>query len=785
MVHAFRRNRALTIAVVVTLSIGVGVSAAMFNLVDVLLFRPPAHVANPERLVEVPSARNFVRYRRLQRQAQSLELAAYTRFPVTIGRAPDVSMIRAECVSENYFRVLGVSPIVGRDFSGQITATDESRPVVLSTGLWKRLFGSAANVIGATLDLGGTGHTVIGIMPADFTGVGLEPVDIWLSLTHSPELCSVTGHSLLSSSIGGWLTTIGRVRDPFTIEQAAAEVTAADSRPLDEVAGVGSAVRPLASSRRARLAQDGRMSLWLAGGALLVLLIACANIAVLLALRAFERRLEIAVRIQLGATRRRVFLLLFVENLALALLCIGTAIIVGMWVDTALSAFFPTLPEARLNVRSLNIVAGFVVFAGVVGAIVPAVQIARSNASLLLRGGHQVIGGGSRIRNVLVVLQLAFAQVLLVGSGLFARSVHNLLTSAGYDIAPIIVATVEPERQGYAIPDTWSKINTFMERARSIRGVVSVGVSSDTLLNSGGSTVAVAIKSSLAPRDRLETHSMNAVTPDYFAALGTRIRRGRAFTAADNASANPVVIVDEGLASAEWPGQDPVGRCAYIGSHSDCTEIVGIAESRRSHFLSHVSEEFFVPAAQAAPYNLHTVPRTLFIRTAGAPVRDLVPAIVGVLHSVLPEVPKTNVRPLLDLADEGTKSWRLGARLFSLYGVAAAVMAAVGLYAALALMVRQRTTEIAVRMALGATPGAIMRLMFRQVGALLVSGCVLGVLLVLVSGRFIERLLFEVRPAQPAVLGWVTLLVCGVGALGAFLPAMRAAKLNPTHALRL
>lgn len=789
MVHAFRRSRALTAAVIVTLSVGVGVSAAMFNLVDVLLFRPPAHVTHPDRLVQVPSANNFVQYRRLQRQVQSLELAAYTRMPVTVGRGPDASVVRAECVSETYFRVLGVRPIVGRGFSEGIAPADGRPPVVLSNDLWKRLFRGATNVIGATLELGGSGHTVVGVAPAHFTGVRLEPVDVWLALTYSPEFCSFTGQNLLSSSNSAWLSTIGRVRDSFTLEQATAEVAATDTRPSAMLAAPETALRPLATSRRARLAQDGRMALWLAGGALLVLLIACANVAVLLALRASERRVEIAIRIQLGATRRRVFLLLFIENLALALLCIGTAVLIGMWVDTALRAFFPTLPGARINVRSLKIVAGFALFAGVAGGLIPAVQVSRSNASLLLRGGQQVIGGGFRTRNTLIVMQLALAQLLLVGSGLFLRSAHNLLTDAGYDIEPIIVATVELERQGYSIPDTWSKINTFMQRARSIPAVVSVGVSSDTLLNSGGMTVGVQIRSSLAPRDVsavTETSlakSMNAVTPDYFSTLGTRILRGRAFTAADDARAKPVVILDQGLAAAEWAGQDPLGRCAYIGSRKDCAEIVGIAESRRSAFLSHVRKEFFVPAAQAAPYNLHTVPRTLFVRT-DAPVRDVMPAIVAILQSVVPEVPKGNVRPLFELADEGTTSWRLGARLFSVYGVAAVVMAGVGLYAALGLMVRQRTTEIAVRMALGATPRAVLVLVIRHVGALVVSGCALGLLLILLIGPFIERLLFQVTPAEPAVLAWVTLLVCGVAALGALLPALRAARLNPAEALR-
>ena len=785
----FRSHRALTAAVILTLSTGVGVSAAMFNLVDVLLFRPPAHVTNADRLVEVPSARNFVRYRRLQRQVQSVDLAAHTRRTVTIGRAPDVAVMRAECVTGNYFQLLGVTPVVGRGFSDDVTSSDGSRPVVLSHGLWRRLFGGTPDALGASIELGGSRHTVVGVAPANFTGVQLEAVDLWLGLTYSSELCSFTGENLLASSSGAWLWTIGRIRDPFTIEQAAAEVAATETRPFATLDAPGTALRPLASSRRARLSKDGRMALWLAGGALLVLLIACANVAVLVALGAFERRLEIAVRIQLGATARRVFLLLFVENLALALLCIGSAVLIAMWVDTAIRGFFPTLPDARMNARSLQIVAGFALFAGLAGGIIPAVQIAHSNGALLLRGGQQVIAGGSRTRSALLVLQLALAQLLLVGSGLFVRSVNNLLNGAGYDIGQIIVATIELERQGYSIPDAWMKIDTFAERARSIPAVISVGASSDTLLNSGGMTVAVAIRSSLAPRDNPAlteanfAKSMNAVTPDYFTTLGTRILRGRAFTAADDASARPVVILDQGLAAAEWPGQDPLGRCAYIGTRPDCIEIVGISEPRRSALLSLVRKEFFVPAAQAAPFRLHTVPRTLFVRTS-APVHDVMPSIVSVLQSVVPEVPKGNVRPLLDLADEGTKSWRLGAMLFRLFGVAAAIMAGVGLYAALALMVRQRTAEIAVRMVLGATPRTVIGMVVRQVAALLASGWLFGTVLIFLMGRFIERLLFEVKPTEPSVLAGVTLLLCGVAALGSLLPALRAARLNPSSALR-
>jgi putative ABC transport system permease protein len=786
MVHPFRRNRALTAAVIVTISLGVGVSAAMFNLVDVLLFRPPAHVVDADRLVEVPSANNFVRHARLQRRVQSLDLAAYNRVSVAMGRDLDGSVLRAECVTGNYFSVLGVTPIVGPGFADQKSPSDGTPPVILSYGLWTRFFDRAPDVLTSSVELGGTRHTVVGVAPPDFTGVRLEPADLWLALAHSPDLCSPFGRSLLTSSSSAWLTTIGRIRNSFTLEQAAAETSASDTDAFGAVAAPEIALRPLASSRRARLTQDGRMALWLTGGALLVLLIACANVAVLLALRAWERRLEVAMRIQLGATALRVFRLFFLENLVFAVVCIGGAAVIALWVDRAIRAFFPVLTGAHLNGRSLAIIAAFALFAGLAGGIVPAVQIARSNASVLLRGGQQVIAGGSRTRTVLLVLQLALAHVLLVGTGLFTQSVNNLLTGAGYDIEQIIVATVELEKQGYAVSDAWSKIDTFVEQARSMPAVVSVGVSSDALLKSGGMTVGVGLRSSLRPNEYSatgQTQSMNAVTIDYFKTLGTRVLRGRSFVPGDDRNAPPVVMIDEGLARAAWPGQDPLGQCAYIGSRADCIEVVGITETRRSTFLSRERKEFFVPVAQAPAYGLHSAPRTLFIRTS-APVRNVMPALLSVLQSVIPEIPKSNVRPLLDLADADTKSWRLGAKLFGLFGVSAAIMVGVGIYAALALMVRQRTSELAVRMVLGATPGTVVRMIVRHVAILTASGWLLGAEMVLLAGRFFDGLLFGVKSTEPTITAEVACLLCAVAALGCLLPGIRAARLDPSAALR-
>ena len=784
MLHLFKRNRLLTVAMIVTLAIGVGVTAAMFHLVDVLLFRAPAHVADPQQLVNLHSATNYVQYDRLRDQVRSLDLAAYTRPTLTAGLGPDAVVIRGECVTRSYFQLLGTLPAVGHSFSTYGESSTAGQTVVLSYGLWQNKFAGDIGIVGRSMTLADRPHTIIGVAPRDFTGIELQPVDVWLALTQSPELCAFTGTNLLTSDKGAWLRTIGRIRSPFTFAQAEAEIGAIDARSVDSTGrGLSPAqLEPISGARRNRLSHESRVALWLAGGAVVVLLIACVNVGVFMALRAMDRRLEVAVRIQLGATAKRVFLLFFSENLVLSLLCIVGAVLVAIWIDSALRGFFFFLPDRALSARAFSILGGFALFAGLVSGLIPAMQLSRSNAAALLRGGQHIVYGRSRVRSVLLILQLALAQLLLVAGGLLVRSVQNLTNGAGYELDQVIVATVELERHGHAISDIWLKIDEFVRRARQIPTVSNVSTSSATLLGSGGSVVAVSIKPSLTPRDASMV-MINAVSADYFATLGTRILRGRAFTAADGANTKPVIIVDQGLANETWPGEDPIGRCAFVGSRQDCIEVVGISEPRRSGRLTAVRKEFFVPSAQAAPYNLHTVPRTLFIRT-GTSAREVIPSVVAVLQTVAPEVPASNVRPLLDLADQETRSWRLGAWAFQLFGALAAVMAGAGLYGALALAVRQRTAELAVRMVLGATVGVVLRIVARHVLVLLAAGWLAGTAAALLMARFLQNLLFEVAPTDLATHALVALLMCAMAFVGCLVPAIRAARLNPASALR-
>lgn len=790
MLRPLRQYRLLTLAFVLTLGAGVGITAAIFNAIDALLFRPPAHVTQPERIVRVRSARNYVQYQRLQTYVRSLDLAAYARATFTTGTDRELATLRGECVTPNYFDLIGTTPAAGRLLSNAMASSDASSAII-SDGLWTRMFGRDGDLSRLRLSLSGRNYNVIAVARRGFTGIDSEPVDVWLSLASSPEICTFTDRNLLGSDGGTWLRTIGRLRPTVTLAQAEAEFAAIGSLSIDRDQTLPSEpeILPLAASRRNRLSLEARTGLWSAGGALMVLLIACANVVVFMALRAMDRRAEVAIRLQLGATPARVFLLFLRENLVLTALCLASAIAVAVWMEGALRSFFP-LRLPGLSLAALGIVAGFTLFMGLVSTVIPAIQVARAQSASLLRTGTRAAQPGSRHRSLLLATQLALAQLLLVAGAAFLQSVDRLTNEAGYHLDDVVVATVELERSGYSTRETWKLIDRVMDRVRQEPAVSKVSVSSATLLGSGGMIVSVGISPvpvtpyELPPMGQGAQITMNAVSADYFATLGTRILRGRAFTGADDAQAKVVGIVDQGVARRFWGNEDPIGKCVFLATGQSCIEVVGVSESRRSGYLTWVQDEFFVPSTQAAlHHSLHQTPRTLFVRTE-TPMRDVIPLIASALERVAPESHPSKIRPLLELANEQTRSWRLGAATFYLYGILAALMAAAGLYGAIALAIRQRTGEIAIRMVLGATPLNVARMMLRNVATILVVGWVVGTALTLMFGRLMDHLLFEVTPGDPSILFKATGLMCAIAVAGCMIPVIRIVRLNPSSALR-
>jgi predicted permease len=784
-VRALVRHRAFNLVVVAILALGVGSTAAMVGVIDALMFRPPAHVEAPDRLVQVASANNYPQYEALARGSRTLVATAFTRRTLTLGRGDAARAIETQCVTATYFPVLGAQPIVGRAFFPVDDARGAPPTVVLGYGVWRREFAADPRVVGSAVTVAGIEHTVVGVAPPDFRGIEMAAVDAWILLEVSPAVCSLSGRNELQSSSGSWLTVLGRLERHVSLAQAETEVRALALHAIRDrlYSSAAQQLRPIAETRRGRASRDSRLALWLAAGAGLVLLIACANVAGLLSVRAIERRREIAIRLQLGASRGRVFLQLLAENAALAGACVVAAWIVAGAMGNLLRGFFPAvLHDSWFDGRTIGVLAVFGLGACVLAGAVPSAQTARRHAVGLWRSGSSLGQARSRFRNSLLVAQIAFALVLAVGAGLFARSVAAARTGLGYDLDRVIVATLDLDRAGIRRQAEKRLVfDRILQNVRQLPDVESAALTTASPLGSGQSSVVMPSGPPGGPASGAQTLTRHVLTvsPDYFATIGTRIIDGRSFTEADGSTMPGVAIVDAGLAREMWPGDRVIGQCKAFTPAGPCVEIVGVSEPRRIGSLARASGEIFYPLTPGSS----SVPQAVLVRTRGSAAGAL-PAVASAIRSASPNLPFVGARPLADLANVQARSWRLGALLFGLFGAVAVVLAAVGVYASLAFAVRQRTAEIGVRLALGAEPGEIARMVLRQGARLMAIGWLLGLVASLAFGRSIAGLLFGVVPTDPTAFAAASAIV-GVAALaGSLLPALRAANVDPVVALR-
>lgn len=769
------RHGAFAGFVIATLALGAGSATALVGLADVLLLRPPAHVADPERLVRVTGAPNYVLYREVARRGSTLDAAAVSSRTLTFGRDDAAHPVKVECVTDGYFGILGVRPFAGRTFTEGAIAGSE--PVtVISYALWKRDFGGRADAVGALSNIAGRPHRVVGVAPPDFRGLRFERVDAWVRMTAASDLCSFTGRDLLHDRSSAWLTTIARLRPGVPLADAERDVRGLS---LHEIRRAGSApmsreLAPAVSSGAP--IRDELIAICLAAGAVLMLVIVCANVGGLLSVRALQRRREVALRAQLGASRARIFLLLFAENLMLT-----GASVVGAWgvatlLTSALSAFFPPLArDTWFDPRSLVALGAFTLGAGVVAGIVPAIQAARAPTGKHWRVGHGVGAGRARLRSVLIVSQVALALILVACAGLFVRSLGLVKSDLGYDLESVVMAPLDFQQAGVqAGPEAFDEI---LARVRALPGVEAASLTARTP-DATGQKIIVEARPMDAPRDAL-AQMAHDVSPDYFRTLGTRIVEGRPFTADDRMGAPAVMIVDANLATELWPGEAVVGRCKSLHRFLPCATVVGVSQPRRFGSVTRRDGEVFRPLAQRPG----STPQAILVRSTGK-ADDIVPDVATAIRRVVPVVPFADVRPLGDLVDESARVWRLGSTLFGLFAALAVVLAALGLYASLALAVRQRTPEIGVRMALGANPASVARLVLGQGIKLVAVGWLIGMAAAVAAADLIRSLLFGVQPNDPATLTVASLVIVLAGLAGAAVPALRAAHLDPVIALR-
>ncbi|MDQ6830323.1 MAG: ABC transporter permease [Gemmatimonadota bacterium] len=811
--RGLRRTPAFAAAAIACLAIGIGANATMFGVVDALLFRPPAHVRDAKSVYNFKITRtlpgigqntqlemtypDYLDFR--EHTASFASIAAYAEQELTLGRGADAQQLRAHMVSASFLPLLGVQPAAGRFFTADEDKVGNAQVVVLDYGFWQRRFAGERSAIGSQIRLANEMYTVIGVTPKGFTGVGLAASDVWLPLAAAASN-NIMGPEFLTSRGFFFLSAVARVKAGVTLAQASGDATrahragraeSAQGRREDPNASVslGSIVGVGADDERSTA--DLKVTISLAAVAAVVLLIACANVANLLLTRALRRQREIAIRLALGVSRARLVRQLVTESVILAVTGGVAGMLVAHWGGGVIRRFL--LPgiaalDAPLDARVLLFTLAATVVTGLLCGLAPAIQGSRPDlTSSLKAGAREGTFARSRLRSALIAGQVALTLVLLVGAGLFVRSLQNVRGSdLGFDVDKLVLASVDLGGAGYTKEQSTQFYNRAQERIAALPGVASVSQVVSVPFQS-----MIAVMLFIPGRDSLPRSMsnplMNPVTSEYFQTTGTRLVRGRAFTAAEQATSANVVVVNEALAKLYWPGENPLGTCLKIGqgrkANRDslpCSEIIGIARNATSQELREKPvPQYYVPMPNQPRWGM----RSLFVRAKGDPALQ-VATIRKTLQELGSDLPYASVRPMSELLDPQVRPWRLGAMMFGIFGSVALVLAIVGLYGVLAYTVAQRTQEIGVRIALGAQRGDVVRLVVGEGVRVAVIGVAVGAIAALGAGRAIRALLFDVSATDPLIFTLTALALVTVAAGASYLPARRAAKVDPAVALR-
>lgn len=805
--RGLRRAPGFTLAVVLTLGLGIGVNAAMFSLLNRIFLQPPAGVAAPgdvrrfyvelgnnarEGRLVWPSI-EFPQYRALRAAVDSsITLGLFTPADSTALRVGDRRIpVRMSEVSSGYFAVLGVHAAVGRLIAPDEDAPETPSPVVvLSDAFWRREFGGDRGVLGRRVIIDRHPVTIIGVTPPDFTGVDIDAVDAWLPLSMHEAQGGMFGVPWYQS-FGGGLHLLARPRTPAEEARFLSVATAA-IRPVQIrglvydpaisvlsgpiIAGLG----PSTTSPQVLVATR------IAGVSLLVLIIAAANVTNLLLLRATRRRREIALRRALGVSRRRLLEQLTVESLMLAAAGGLVASVFTVWAGAALRRL--VLPGVHwsggaVDTRTVAFVAAISVALGLVTGLIPAFQAMKPDLVESLKAGmRDAAYRGSKLRGALLALQAALCVVLLVGAGLFIQSVDNVRSiGIGYDTRNRIFARPLFEDPRAHRQEIRTAIPDAAQRLRGIDGVVAVAYASVSPLQ-GASYYSLF----LPGRDSLPRlpgdygPAITSVSPSFFLATGRQVIAGRDFTDADRPGSAEVTIVSASLARLYWPGESAIGKCIMLMKRDRCFTVVGVvADAHVRGLIEPLSTQLFVSIAQMqdTPAELAILTRpgreTAVARMAEQIVKPLVSEMVGF-----------RVRTFESTLDGELRPWRLGATLFTALGVLALVVAAIGVYSVVAYGVSQRVNEMGVRIALGAESRDILDLVLADGLRGVAVGIAAGVGVALLLGRFVSSLLFGVLPNDPSTLIATVVILCVVAAVACLIPGWRATRVDPVAALR-
>ena len=810
--RGLRLKPGFAVGVIATLGLGIGANAAMFSIVDRLLFRPPAYVNAPDRAARFYFSRTFRGKENIQSytgyrpyldlRENTASFDAMTPFYVNktaIGLGEATKEMNVAISGADLWRMFDVKPAIGRFFtSAEDTPPDGTPVAVISYGFWQTQFAGRNDALGEKIDIGPQKYTIIGVAPKDFTGFSPEQVIAFIPI--SPQMAAGgwgTGgkQKWYATYNMTWLEVFARRKPNVTREAAEADLTRAyqlsykkslvdnpGRQPFD-ITRPRAIVGPILRNAGPNKSSDAKVATWLAGVTAIVLLIACANVANLLLARALRRRREIALRVALGISRSRLLMQLVTESLVLALFGGLAGLAVAQWGGGVMRAVLLgdmlTAGSAIVDMRLIAAVAILATVAGLLSGFAPAFTAVRADVATALKAGsREGVMQRSRLRRVLLVAQAALSVVLLVGAGLFVRSLMNVRNvRLGYDADRI--AWVDLNMRGVKL-DTVQNTQLRDQLLATSRSLPGVDNASRALTVPFWMTWDLDLfVAGIDSVSKLGEFTLQAGNPEFFSTMGTRIVRGRGFSATDTKNAPLVMVVGESMAKKLWPNEDALGKCVRVNADTmPCTTVVGIAEDVRRGSISETEMHYYLPIAQ-----FHPQEGGVFVRTRG-PAESQVEAVRRSLQKLMPGASYVTVTPMSEIMAPVVRSWRLGAIMFAIFGALALVLAAIGLYSVIAYNVTQRTHEMGVRVALGAQVRDVVSLIVREGLRVVLPGVLLGSLIALAAGKWVAPLLFEVSPKDPPVLIAVVVTLTVTAIVASLAPALRAARVDPNEALR-
>jgi predicted permease len=809
-----RKSPGFTFVAVLSLALGIGANTAIFTIINAV-FLHPLPVEEPARLAEMftrdtltvdanvnfqltpTSLPNYEDYRDQNTVFSGLAVVTFP-IPLNWGGQAEPQQLNASLVSGNFFDVLGVKPYRGRTFIPDGDKKIGGNPeVVLSYSLWTRRFGSDDKFVGQTISLNGTPYTVVGITPPSFKGIVSlgRPDVLWIPITMRDYVLTGQLKDLENNRRFRWTSIVGRLKPQVGIveAQAAMKTIAAGLEKEYPRDNKGRTVELYALNESA-LGINQRKQFSLAGGVLmgvvgLVLLIACVNLANLLLAQSAKREKELSIRAAMGAGRWRLVRQLLTESTVLSLMGGLAGLLVAYWGRNVLWSFRPPfLIDGSINLSFDARVLGFTVLismmTGMLFGIIPAIKASGTDVNEVLKTGGR--GGAlgwthNRLRGLLVISEIALALVALVGSGLFLRSMQNAQQfNPGFESHNMFQMLFDLGALRYDENHGQQFFRDVVERAKTVPGVANASVSANGVFGGGISATVFREGEQTDPNNRGTLVNLDEVTPGHFETMRIPLLGGRDFTDFDRENTAPVAVINQAMANLLWPGQEPLGKRFAVVQEPNLLQVVGVVGTT---VVGQIGEDpqpiaYFPMRQKYSPF------ATLVVRTTGNP-----DGLLGTVRTQVQQLDKnlafTNTQTVQQILGQGLWPARMGAALLGLFGALALILASIGIYGVLAYSVAQRTSEIGLRMALGAQPRQVLRLVLRQGMLLALIGAAVGILVALPVARLASGLLYGVSATDPITYAAITLLLMGVALLACYLPARRATRIDPLVALRV